>query len=876
MQRSVGVRRRLLALAAVVLPLLTACPPDLSRDPAFAPDNRYGGPMPEGAASVSPADFAARVRSGALSVVTVDLAPRLAAERAQTFEEDLAALAAAEGSDTVDDVLANADDPNALGPEPTVDTGAGEVTLLGMPELAAAIVDALATAQDVENALADYRLSYELLPEASRAGLPVPSSLAGADLGTVQDALAALDAALSSVEDLDRVVYAPGSWSEASPTLSPQADAGATCDAPSNYFADFWFPLRNFVPPVKDQLNRGTCWAFAAIGAVEIRERVQNDNPVNLSEQFLVNQVKARWARSEFAEGYGAEAALHHAVDDSFGLPPESAWTFNQSASRMVVDGSSYRNSCVGYSEACSDTAHQSRLSCTVLAGFVYCAYDVHTYTGPSTPAGKTTQVWATGERFDLNRLRNYLANGHALIATFPVYAGFEEARITGGVISDYTRACYAKNPDKSCAGHVVLLVGFLSNEQLSQTPLPPVNAGGGGYFVLKNSWGCRVGDGGYYYVPADYVEQTFGALSVLDFDSRRGSGWRAETASPGSTEAPVITIKDDTVEADLRVPEDLASAFEISHSSAPRVRLTVTSDVSGVMFDGEYMYRPSGFVVPTLPLTFTVAGRHRVTLRARYGTSATASAALNVDVVNSAPEVALVTGDGPYEDTPFAVTALPTDINESSSAGLCQRMVWSASTAATVTGAGCQVTFTFAEQGPTRITARTADAEGRAGQASRDLMVMPPPPNPNPVVTSRGVRSRELQRLGSSFFCGSVDVPFGATIDLREDGCTLTGPTPVRYFAAVDVVNPDGEALLYDWVLYVTVQGNSGPEEIVLTQVPDSTQPVFDLRNNGNTAPATSPCRVAVTVKAPDPTRNKSLPSVWSGNCTYYALRVA
>src|SRR5690606_29112316 len=194
----------------------------------------------------------------------------------------------------------------------------------------AAIVDALATARDVDNALADYTLSYELLPEPSRAGLPVPSSLAGADLGTVQDALAALDAALGSVEDLDRVVYAPGSWSEASPTLSPQADAGATCDAPTNYFADFWFPLRNFVPPVKDQLNRGTCWAFAAIGAVEIRERVQSDNPVNLSEQFLVNQVKARWARSEFAEGYGAEAALHHAVDDSFGLPPESAWTFNQ------------------------------------------------------------------------------------------------------------------------------------------------------------------------------------------------------------------------------------------------------------------------------------------------------------------------------------------------------------------------------------------------------------------------------------------------------------------------------------------------------------------------------------------------------------------
>src|SRR5690606_41754721 len=109
-------------------------------------------------------------------------------------------------------------------------------------------------------------------------------------------------------------------------------------------------------------------------------------------------------------------------------------------------DGSSYGTACVGCPEACSDPPPQSRLSCTVLAGFVYCAYDVHTYTGPSTPAGKTTQVWATGERFDLNRLRNYLANGHALIATFPVSAGFEEARITDGVDSYLHHGGYGRD----------------------------------------------------------------------------------------------------------------------------------------------------------------------------------------------------------------------------------------------------------------------------------------------------------------------------------------------------------------------------------------------------------------------------------------------
>jgi len=41
---------------------------------------------------------------------------------------------------------------------------------------------------------------------------------------------------------------------------------------------------------------------------------------------------------------------------------------------------------------------------------------------------------------------------------------------------------------------------------------------------------------------------------------------------------------------------------------------------------------------------------------------------------------------------------------------------------------------------------------------------------------------------------------------------------------------------------------------------------------NNGG---ASTPCRVTLTLGAPDPSRNKTL-TVWSGLCTYYTFRLA
>src|SRR5690606_5262555 len=183
-------------------------------------------------------------------------------------------------------------------------------------------------AHDVDNALVDYAHSYLLLPDDIKSQVATPESLAGASLQTVLDALHDLDVALEGSAILasariEAVAYAPGAGAIEAAARQPGVgnDQSPTCAQPTGIAAQYWFPLKNFISPIKDQGNRGTCWAFTAIGAIESRERVQNANPVNLSEQFLVNKVKEDWDESDFTDGYWSERALNTAVDAGQPLP---------------------------------------------------------------------------------------------------------------------------------------------------------------------------------------------------------------------------------------------------------------------------------------------------------------------------------------------------------------------------------------------------------------------------------------------------------------------------------------------------------------------------------------------------------------------------
>src|SRR5690606_24254417 len=244
--------------------------------------------------------------------------------------------------------------------------------------------------------------------------------------------LADIDAALEGSDTLGAARLEPVP-NQPGPDLAPAQiaagvgnDQDAACAAPTGLAAQFWFPLKNFVAPVKNQGVRGTCWAFTAIGAIESRERVQNANAVNLSEQFLVNKVKEDWDESDFTDGYFAARAANLPVDEGQVLPNESGWTYNTSPNRpRIPDGTpaAFANSCDPYglgpnAGTCSDTSHQSRRVCSTFV-FTVCGYSTVTFGGPGIASTRSYQVWSNGQSFDLNRYRLLLSQGYVLMASF-------------------------------------------------------------------------------------------------------------------------------------------------------------------------------------------------------------------------------------------------------------------------------------------------------------------------------------------------------------------------------------------------------------------------------------------------------------------------
>lgn len=864
---------------------LVACPQQQPpAETVFTKENAWQGEVPADAEILSPDEFRRRVAAGELVVAQTEEKQIAALER--QFQQDRAFLAALPSpSPWVRELLEAANAAPGYPGDLPIQTPSGPIMLFGLGTQLRNAVLITQAAQSAENALEDYRQTYSLLPEDLQSRAATPESLVGRSADQIRLELSKLDALLEGIQNLDntRLEAAP-TWPAERPTteLRTQAvrpgqgcDKDSPCDspcaAPSGLAARHWFPLKHFLSPMKNQGRRGSCWAFAALGAVESRELVRSDNLVNLSEQFLINKVKQDWDSSDYSEGYNSETALNTAADKRQVLPSEAFWTYNQSEKRPnVPDGQreAYAGACDPYGigpnrGTCSETAHQSRRICAFL-NFRVCSYARVNFGGPGVAASRALHLWANGQTFDLNRYRLLLSQGHVLLATFDVYDGFSNA--PAGVVSDYTTACGEK-AGKACGGHVVQIVGFLSNQQMS-TPGAPVNVGGGGYFIVKNSWGCGAGDGGYYYVPADYVQRLFTSLSVLQFDGRRGINWRTEQATPGGSIAPTITLLTEPPRlVDLRVSTDLARFFRVTHPDARSVTLTVSAPGLGTIYDGPWSIAPDQLVPPSLPYTFTSESRPTLTLSARHGPSS-ATRTLTLEVVNTPPSLSLIFSGQPHQGQAYPLSVQISDINEADPNQLCPNTTWSVDPPDTLsTTTGCHVNVTFGTTGGRTVRVRTRDSEGAVGTASMTFNVLPPPENPYPRITDAGMFARD--RL-PDFRCFDRRVDDGATIDFRENGCTLGATRPKRYFARVEVENPSGEALTYTWILYRLDQ-NRQPQVLNRRDGPD---PTFEPYSVGNAIPVTGACYLTVQVNVPDPHRIKRT-LVWSGNCTYYSTRL-
>lgn len=888
-------------LLAPILLALAACgggggggdsQPPVSTPPptetVFTSGNAWSGPAPAAAEIIGSDDFRRRLAAGELSIMTTGSATTQSSARQHQFDEDRAFVEGlSERSDDLDALLGEVAAAGGLEGEREVALPNGnKVVLLDLGTRLHQAVDSYRRAHDVSLVREDYAMAYQLLPTDLQSQMKSPASLASASLAEIDAAASELNDALAQQVNLDNVHIEPEATADHALRMPQQAGSGpgngqdndGVCTSKGIY-KSYWFPLKKFISPVKQQGKRGTCWAFTAVAAIESRERVQNDNGVDVSEQFFVYKHKLDWEPALLIDGGSSERALAAAVDHNQGLMTEAAWTYNPATNRpnnaldAGVAGTlqSYLDACKSYSGWCSESAHQSPAVCATAGTVRVCAWETIPFVGASVPASRARQVWSPDRPFLLYEYRALLAAGYSLIATFPVYDGIQTPS-ANGVVSNYDRN--SKNINglvvvgSSYGGHVAQIVGFIGNEDLSFAGVQS-NVGGGGYFVMRNSWGCTAGDGGYFYVPADYVSSIFSSLSVLDFDGRRSSRWSAEQQLPGSAD-PLSIDPNGTSILDARVPANLAGKFTVKHAVANYVRLTVRSNVDGLLYEGQWLVNapPNGALFAnSLPVDFQTAGQRTLTITASYG-SQVASATKTVLVLNSAPQVAVNFTGTPQQGEPFLVRAILTDINEPDPATMCAVTQWVVAAPDTiVSGEGCSRIIRFGAAGSRSLTVRTHDREGIEAARVTVFDVAPPPANPYPRITDSGVFARNSVIFnGQVSGCAFARIDTGTTIDLRDAGCALVGVPPVRYFGQVTLENPDAEALSYDWTysMYLT-EGSVTPEAQVVSHTAAPTYDFEPVRLTVGAAPIR--CTLAVRVNAPEPSRSKTL-TIWSGRC--------
>ncbi len=412
-----------------------------------------------------------------------------------------------------------------------------------------------------ENQLGLYTGLYNVLPEDLRRRLQLAEPDAvKADRNMTADAIRALNKSITRPEIATPVINS--FKAPPAPILPPMfladctseigygkgtdltdSNFDASCDFTGNGIVrNYNFPLRPYLTCVKSQHKRGTCSGFADVAAIELLVGKKHGARVNLSEQAFYNRARTKWDTPYgIFDGLMVQLALKGMAADAWLLYFENQWDYNPSDSRVMTclptptpanfkgdcQMVKYMNSCTNYSETCSDSVHQSGLSCFDNKGWWYCGFVVPEK-NPNNQGyriGSSWEFWdPTDMTFSMTAMRIYLAAGYPVAFGHPVTKAWDCAQspnctptcgpnCAGGGFKGYMP--YVAN-DTSPAGHGICAVGFIDNPDLASI-LPAAAPGqGGGYIIVKNSWGNCWGDGGFIYVPYQAMIDYAGVATVL------------------------------------------------------------------------------------------------------------------------------------------------------------------------------------------------------------------------------------------------------------------------------------------------------------------------------------------------------------------------
>lgn len=704
-----------------------------------------------------------------------------------------------------------------------IDKVAGKkpVVLHGEAVRYATIAAALKRFNTQENQLKIYRALFPRVPTACQTDLPDPAT---SDAMTA-DQLKPLNRQMAQcLRTMADTFGPPNPTPPAGQITDPKNYDGAVSDPVDAYFGDqsgsndckihetycepngpwqeicyggIWkettWAGKPYGTEVKDQGRRGACTSFAIVGTLEQSIARNLGHWTNLSEQSLYAKGKLEWFPNGLKDGLVLVDTVERLYTTGWSVPFESIWPYNRSPSRQSCDGDGcetsksdpeyYIDSCVDKGPepplpytgpACGETSHQAKLVCN--NGNCY-------YWVPGNP---TQSGYGVDDFVELNDLED----GDSNLTLAFIQVGYSVA-IGIDVNQSFMNISSSKDPQNGIYGgpypddahvgsHALHVSGIVYNSQLKSW----IQKGkGGGYLVIKNSWGHCWADAGYVYMTLYSASNLIhSAVALL---SQR----------VGTNNAPTLKILEPT--PSQHVP--LGGLLNLTKLSATASDLedgdnccTVqwTSSLDGALGTGA-----------SLEVAFKTAGTHTITATAIDSEGAKTSASVTLFVDNGQPVAQIFSpseGAKLIRGLPYVFVGNGTDPNEPSGFP-CTSLTWLSSipSDALHNKKGCQVETIFTTAGHRTVILSARDPQGLEGIFAIGLDVVDPAPQSPPSV--------------------SILSPFGT---LNQPAIHKTAGDPLSLQATVK--DPDGlpnctqpgeqGCMLLNWTARETPSGTSTP----------------------------------------------------------------
>jgi C1A family cysteine protease len=234
--------------------------------------------------------------------------------------------------------------------------------------------------------------------------------------------------------------------------------------------------LRRWCPPVEDQGELGSCTANAGVGMVEYYEKRAFGKHIDASRLFL---YKATRNLAELEGDSGAFIRSTMGALVLFGIPPEKYWPYTDKAPEFDKEPNAF---CYSFAEN--------------YKGIKYFRHDAQ----------------GLSEKTILDSVRKSLAASVPAMFGFTVYSSIDQAGRTGKIP-------FPCSSERVVGGHAIVATGYDDKLEIR-------NADGDvstkGALLIRNSWGESWGDGGYGWLPYDYVLKELAA----DFWSMLKQEW--------------------------------------------------------------------------------------------------------------------------------------------------------------------------------------------------------------------------------------------------------------------------------------------------------------------------------------------------------------